>query len=152
MVFIYPQTDFFRITEKLTPDTSPLWGTMTAQHMLEHLLLVLKVGTGKIIGTVVTPEDKIPRAKAFLMSEKPMPQDYKAPFLPQDGLVPLEYSDFEMAKSKLAEEIIFFYEFYEKNPDAIFPHPVFGMCNAEEWDMMQRKHFTHHFAQFGLLE
>ncbi|MBX7242778.1 MAG: DUF1569 domain-containing protein [Bacteroidia bacterium] len=151
MNFIHPKTDYIRITEKFTSDATPLWGIMTPQHMLEHLLFVLKAGTGKIPVSVVTPEEKIPRTKAFLMSEHPMPRDFKAPYIPKDSLFPLEFPDFETAKAKLAEEIDFFYEYYENNPEAVFPHPVFGYCNKAEWDMMQRKHFTHHFTQFGIL-
>ena len=152
MPFFDLKTEFETVVAKLTPETKPLWGMMTAQHMLEHILLVINAGIGKFPVSIYTPEDKIPRSKAFLMSEKPMPREFKAPNLPQEETMPLRFPDFETAKEKLRQGIANFYAYYENNPEAIHPHPVFGMCNFEEWDMMQRKHFTHHFTQFGLLE
>ncbi len=151
MNFINPQTDYEQIVGKLNSDSLPLWGIMSAQHMLEHLLLVINIGIGKFQVEVVTPEDKLPRTKAFLMSDKPMPREFKAPYIPENDTMPLHYPNFETAKQKLKAGLETFYALYAQNPDAVFPHPVFGVCNAQEWEMIQRKHFTHHFAQFGLL-
>lgn len=138
---------------QLQPETSPLWGTMTAQHVVEHLLLIVEASIGKshIPITVVIPEEKLPRYKAVLMGEQPFPRDFKAPMLPQDSLLPLRYSDLTTAKDALHKAVEAFFHYYEENPTAIHPHPVFGYCNFEEWKWFHTKHFTHHYHQFGLL-
>ncbi|MFY8020551.1 MAG: DUF1569 domain-containing protein, partial [Bacteroidia bacterium] len=45
-----------------------------------------------------------------------------------------------------------FVDFWEKHPESIFNHPVFGPLNKQEWMKFQSKHFTHHFTQFGIFE
>lgn len=150
-MFINLKTEAEALIDSFHPDMQPAWGMMSAQHVLEHLLFVMEVATGPKRYEVLTPTERIERTQAFLMSEKPMPREFKAPFLPQEGLVPLVYPDLDAAKTALKQGLKDFFAYFEENPDAIIPHPIFGMCNKEQWEMIQRKHFTHHFLQFGLL-
>ena len=138
---------------QLQPDTQPVWGLMTAQHVVEHLLLVLNVSIAKfkIPIEVVTPAEKLPKYKASLMGDFPFPHDFKAPFLPKEDLLPLRYADLEAAKDALYQGIDNFFAYYEANPNITNPHPIFGDCHFEEWQRFHAKHFTHHFEQFGLL-
>jgi len=41
--------------------------------------------------------------------------------------------------------------FLTKNTDFRAVHPFFGELTAEQWLLFQKKHFTHHLSQFGLL-
>lgn len=138
---------------KLDKDATALWGMMTAQHAVEHLLLILSVSTGKYGSKIAieTPLEKLPKYKASLMGDYPFPQDFKAPILPKDSLLPLVYDSLAVAKVELLKGIDAFFAYYQENPQATHTHPVFGDCNFEEWKRFHRKHFTHHFAQFGLL-
>ena len=45
--------------DKLTSETKPLWGDMSAQRMVEHLTDTLKIASGKIKFPLEIPEDKI---------------------------------------------------------------------------------------------
>jgi hypothetical protein len=44
-----------------------------------------------------------------------------------------------------------FEELFENNPDLKTLHPYYGLLNAEGWQKLNHKHFTHHFTQFGLI-
>lgn len=150
-MFINLKTEAEALIDSFSPEMQPAWGMMSAQHVVEHLLFVIEVAIGSKRYEVLTPIERIERTQAFLMSEKPMPREFKAPFIPQDGSPPLIYPDLDTAKAALKQGLKDFFTYFEENPDAIIPHPIFGMCNKEQWEMIQRKHFTHHFLQFGLV-
>ncbi len=153
MAFIYfPDFDLNEYLSKLKIDTQPLWGSMTSQHMLEHMLLPLEIAQGKLVVEVVTPPEKVEKTKLlFLMSEAPLKRGFPAPFL-KEGLQDLKYSSLEEAGLALQNEISNFIKFWNENPEAGFNHPVFGLLNKAEWTKFQSKHFTHHFTQFGIFE
>jgi len=134
----------------LKSDQNPLWGKMSAQHMLEHLILTVKMGNGKLKLECINSPEKLPTLKNFLMSSKPMPKGFVNPVIGPDNL-PLNYSSLEEAKNKLEEEIVDYYCFFEENPDAKPVNVTFGALTKSEWDQFHKKHFTHHLVQFGLL-
>jgi hypothetical protein len=134
----------------LKSNQNPLWGNMSAQHMVEHLILAVKMGNGKLKLECITPPDKLPTFKKFLMSSRPMPKGFVNPVIGPDNL-PLNYSSLDEAKSKLEEEIEDYHRFFEENPDAKTMNVTFGELNKTEWDQFHKKHFTHHLEQFGLL-
>ena len=101
----------------LTPDQKPLWGKMSAQHMVEHLILAFKMSNGKLKFECINPPEKLPTLKKFLMSSRPMPKGFVNPVIGPDNL-PLNYSSLDEAKNKLEEEIEDYYRFFEENPDA----------------------------------
>ncbi len=139
------------LLEGLTPETKPLWGIMTAQHVLEHLKLTIHGSVGKIKLPLLQAEEKVPRSYAFLMSDKPLFRNVKLPFTSNDKPPPLHYANFEEAKAKLLAEIPKFYAYYQEEPEARNMHPFFGNLNFEEWQVFHYKHFTHHLTQFGLI-
>jgi len=134
----------------LKSDQKPVCGKMCAQHMVEHLILAVKMGNGKLKLECINPPDKLPTLKKFLMSSKPMPKGFVNPVIGTENL-PLNYSSLEEAKNKLEEEIEDFYSFFEENPDAKPVNATFGELNKTEWYHFHKKHFTHHLEQFGLL-
>lgn len=136
---------------KLTEDTAADWGIMTPQHMVEHLILVLKVSLEKIPVTLAIPEKYLPKQKAFLMSDRKFKQNLKAPGIPACSLLPLHYENLSNAKKELFKVIEAFYAFFEKQATKTTMHPAFGQLNKEEWEQFHYKHFQHHFTQFQLL-
>ena len=136
--------------EKLTAETKPKWGKFSAQHMLEHLGNTLVIATSKKEIPVITPEEKIPAYRKFLMSDEPFSHDIPNPFV---GTEPpaLRFENLEIAKTKLLAALENFHKFFRENPEATPVHPFFGQLNYEEWLQFQRKHFRHHFTQFGLV-
>ncbi|MBK7104881.1 MAG: hypothetical protein IPH62_06325 [Ignavibacteriae bacterium] len=141
----------FSLLEKLTTETKPNWGIMTAQHMIEHLILAVKTSNGKFsIDKCLSPPDKYPILKRFLQSSKPLPKDFVNPVL-GEGLQPLIYSDLDSAKDELKLQIEEFYNYFKENPSAQPMNATFGPLNFDEWKIFHTKHFTHHFTQFGLI-
>jgi hypothetical protein len=135
---------------KLNPQQKALWGKMTPQHMVEHLILAVQMSNGKLKLECFNPPEKIPTLKRFLMSNRPMPKGFVNPVIGPDNL-PLNYSSLDESKNKLEEEIEDYYRFFEENPDVRPVNVTFGELNKEEWDVFHKKHFTHHLSQFGLL-
>ena len=134
----------------LTPDHRPLWGSMNAQQMVEHLSMIIDVAVGRIEMELITPDKYLAKSKAFLMSDKPMPVEYNAPFLKESDF-DIRADSFEASKQTFYQQIRDFEAYYEAHPEAIHMHPNFGPLNGEEWHWLQRKHCTHHLKQFGLV-
>ncbi len=134
----------------LNKDVKALWGKMCPQHMVEHLILAVKMSNGKLKLECINPPEKIPSLKRFLMSSRPMPKLFVNPVVGKD-LRPLKYSSLEAAVEKLKNEIDDYVLFFENNPGAKPVNITFGELNKEEWDVFHKKHFTHHLSQFGLL-
>jgi len=136
---------------KLSAESPPLFGIMTAQHMLEHLLATILISYGKLQTKLFNPADKAAKAKQLLIySEIDFPKGMKAPMI-GDELPALRFPSIEIVKDKLAFEIAQFESYYRENARATQLHPVLGELNYEEWIIFHNKHFTHHFIQFNLL-
>lgn len=142
--------DFLEPLKKLEPDANPLWGKMTSQHMVEHLILSVKMSCGKLNVECFSPKEKLSVLKKILMSDRPLPRNFVNPII-GESLLPLEHESLEKSKMTLAAEIKNYYDFFDENPDAVFINPTFGELNKLEWDIFHQKHFTHHLSQFGLI-
>lgn len=142
-----------KLLNNLTESTKPNWGKMTAQQMLEHLETTLLYSIGEPeVEKCFTPEEHLEKYQDSLYNHRKMPKDFPAPFLPEDGTLPeLKYKNLEQAKEKFLENLQKYQIYYRENPEAEHLHFVFGKLNKEMMELMHRKHFTHHFEQFGLL-
>lgn len=134
---------------KLFEGLKPIWGKMTPQHMVEHLVLTFRISSGKWKVECVTPPERIPLMKKILMSERPLPKGYINPVV-GEGLTDLMYPNIETAKEELKKEIEDYIKFFDENPEAEIVNPTFGSLNKEEWKQFHRKHMKHHFEQFGI--
>lgn len=152
MAFIELEEDALRAPlSRLTSEHSPQWGGMKPQQMVEHLIRSLRISQGTEKQTLKIPEEKLGEMRTFLFSEKPMPKEVKsATMLDEEGSY--WYSDLEEAKEVFLKEWERFKEVYEQNPEKTENHPVFGELDRKGWEQVHRKHFTHHFQQFGLIE
>ena len=137
----------------LTVNTTPLWGKMSPQQMVEHLELSLLIGLGEPEAeTCYTPEEQLEKFQDSLYNHRKMPKEFLAPFLPQDGSLPeLKYKNLDVAKTALLDTLKRFVVYYKENPKAEHANYVFGKLNKEMMELFQQKHFTHHFEQFGLI-
>ncbi|MBF4986536.1 phenylacetic acid degradation bifunctional protein PaaZ, partial [Nonlabens mediterrranea] len=107
------QTVFPEITEsyiksafaKLEANAKPNWGTMTPQHMVEHLEMSYRIASGEIQDfEVATPDEYLEKVAATLWNYDKMPQNHKMPLMKQDGtLEDLIHEDLETAKTKMLE-------------------------------------------------
>jgi oxepin-CoA hydrolase / 3-oxo-5,6-dehydrosuberyl-CoA semialdehyde dehydrogenase len=143
-------SEIIQHVDKLTKDTKPLWGKMTAQHMIEHLIFALRISNGKLTVGCFIPEERWSTVGKILMSERPLPKNFINPII-GENLIPLEFVNLAESKNNLRKEFEDFLRYFIEHPDATFLNPTFGQLNKAEWEMFHKKHFTHHFGQFGLL-
>jgi len=136
--------------DDLQPLTKQLWGKMSAQHMVEHLIFAIKLSNNKMKAACFNPPEKIPVLKKFMMSSRPFPREFINPVI-GENLIPLIHNSLKDAIRNLSIEVEDYYKFFEENPDAVLTNPTFGDLNKEEWVVFHEKHFRHHFEQFGLI-
>jgi len=123
---------------------------MTAKKMLIHLIQSSKMmhfGNN----TLLIKEEYVEKAIAFLYTDKAI----------KKGLVVLNdigfnftdniNQDIEELKEQLIESTNTMLAFLTKNKDFKAIHPFFGELTAAQWSIFQRKHYTHHLSQFGLI-
>lgn len=135
---------------KLTDEIKPLWGKMTPQHMVEHLILTFRICNGSRVVDIITEDRLLPIQKRFLLSDKPLPKLFINPVI-GENLLPLEFVDMNTGKDILISELNKYEEYFNLNPDSKPAHPVFGYLSKSEWDVFHKKHFEHHFSQFGII-
>ena len=93
----YLTTTIPELLTQLTPEKNPLWGMITPQHMIEHLIVVYKLSMGRFNVPVVSKEEDWPRLKEYLMKDSPMRRNVPAPNGKSD-LQPLRFADLDEAK------------------------------------------------------
>jgi len=136
----------------LTEDTKPLWGTMSPQQMVEHLEYSTRVSSGDIQDfEIATPQKVLEKVHATLYNYDKMPREFPAPTQLEEALKTAKYPDLATAKEQLLEAYDDYIEFFKMHPEAELKNIVFGNLNRYDWHLFHRKHFNHHFEQFGLL-
>ena len=154
------QTVFVEMTDekiaeclsKLNEDSKAVWGSMSAQGMLEHLEYTYRIASGEIQDfEIATPEKILEKVTATLYNYEKMPREYDFPLAEESKIEELLHPDLETAKTKMLEARQDYLDFFKENPDAILKNVVFGELNKFEWYLVERKHLNHHFEQFGLI-
>ena len=98
----------------------------------------------------MNPPEKLPVLKRFLLSPRPLPKNFINTVIGGD-LKPLINKDLESALKTLLNEIDKIGVYFINNPEALPINPTFGPLNKEEWIRFHKKHFNHHFEQFGII-
>lgn len=145
------RTKLVSCLQQLDPATPPRWGKMNVQQMIEHYSReALRNANGKLKAPeiVVSPE-QLERMRTFLMSEKPFRENTINPLMGADP-VPLRFKTVQAAIGALQEELICFFDVYEKNPGLTIRNPFFGDLNFEQNVQLLYKHALHHLRQFGV--
>lgn len=132
--------------EKLSPETTPAWGSMDVAQMLKHLKTTLMVTTGEV--TMHTPpwhkRVLFRLFKSTLYNDSP----WKKNLPTARELKMTEPEDFETQMKELKATINTFLGI--SFPDGRRKHPVFGTFTKQQWGQSQYKHFDHHLRQFGV--
>lgn len=136
--------------KNLTENSQREFGIMSPQHMVEHLILTVKLSYGRIKIPEFEPNEKqLAQKQALIYTEITFPRGVRAPGL-GDQLLELRFSDLSTAKLELLKSINDYNSFFEETPESMTMHPRFGKLNHEEWERFHKKHFEHHFEQFGI--
>jgi hypothetical protein len=135
----------------MSVDQKPLWGQMTPQHMVEHIVGSWRISNGRSkVGTVLS-EDEVAKRRLFLFSDDPYAKNIPNPVFSK-GLPPLRKASLADAIDLLEDEMRAFFAYHKSHPDAVEIHPVFGPLDVHGWLVFQSKHMSHHMAQFDLLK
>ncbi|MDF3079403.1 MAG: hypothetical protein K0S09_3292 [Sphingobacteriaceae bacterium] len=133
---------------KLTPESSAQWGTMTVSQMLAHCNVTYEL---------VYEENKHPKPGMFMKfilktivkptvtGEKP----YKQSLRTAPAFIIKDDKDFTTEKDRLISHINTTQQLGEAHFDGKESHS-FGVLNKKEWNTMFYKHLDHHLRQFGV--
>ena len=135
----------------LKENTPAHWGGMGPQHMVEHLIFHFRTALGQIPTEVKTAEDRLEKFQEGLWNYHAMPRDFKHPNLDPDKASELEFASLSEAKTALLSLWDEYQAWFKANPGKETPNAVFGLLDKWHWDLLGRKHFDHHFRQFGLI-
>ncbi len=142
--------ELLELLGQLSDQSKPLWGMMTAQHMVEHLIFIFENSSGVREIKLLIPEDKLPKYVAFLRSNYGFTRNFKFAMLPENELVSLRYDSLEESLEALEENIKMFFEYINAVNFSNTIHPYYGSLNKEDSILFQYKHAMHHLMQFGL--
>jgi hypothetical protein len=136
--------------QRLDPATPPRWGKMSVQAMIEHYAIdALRNASGRLeIKKILTPPENLDRMREFMMSDKPFRENTKNPLMGEDP-EPLRFKTVQAAIGALQEELIYFFEVFEKEHGLTTRNPFFGDLNFEQNVQLLYKHALHHLRQFG---
>jgi hypothetical protein len=145
------RTRLVTLLQQLPPATEARWGKMNVQQMIEHLGGdAFRTASGRLVfEKILTAPEQLARMRAFMMSEKPFKENIVNPLMGEDPL-PLRYKTVQGAIGALQQELIIFFEIFEKNPLLITRNPFYGDLNFDENVQLLYKHALHHLRQFGV--
>jgi hypothetical protein len=145
------RTKLISYFQQLDPATPPRWGKMNVQQMIEHYAGdAVRNASGRLrIDNILTPPENLQRMRDFMMSDKPFKENTKNPLLKDEPPAP-RYKTVQGAIGALQQELIWFFEAFEKNPALTTRNPFFGDLNFEQNVQLLYKHALHHLRQFGV--
>lgn len=121
------------------------------QQMIEHLAgVAIRNANGRLqTPQIVTPPEKLEGMREFMMSDKPFRENTRNPLLAEEP-APLRYRTTQAAIGALQQELIYFFEAFERDHSLRTRNPFFGDLNFEENVQLLHKHALHHLRQFGV--
>ena len=133
---------------RLRQGTIPVWGKMTAQQMVEHMIEQVRYSYEKLTFVFDVPDDEARRAKQeWIYTDAQIGPNLVLGPLPAAN----EYPDLHTAIEKLMAELEDF-DRYFKTAGTVVNHGAFGPMDYNEWLIWHGKHLAHHFRQFGLID
>lgn len=145
------RTKLITCLQRLDPATPARWGKMNVQQMIEHYAGdAVRNANGRLkIDTIITPPENLGSMREFLMSEKPFRENTRNVLMGEEP-PPLRYKTVQGAIGALQQELIYFFEDFEKNTALTTRNPFFGDLNFEQNVQLLYKHALHHLRQFGV--
>lgn len=141
---------FIPLLKQIPSDTTPQWGKMTLQQMIEHFSDSVRIASGKTVHTdFVFPPEQLQKFREFVLSEKTFKENTVNPLLPEIPAPVINVSA-EEAVNELQKEIDFFFSVFEKNNLQVTRNPFYGDLNYEENIHLLHKHALHHLRQFNV--
>ncbi len=145
------RTKLVPLLQRIDPSTTPRWGKMSFQQMVEHLAGdAVRNASGRLkFDTILTAPEKLAAMRDFVLSEKPFRENTKNPLMKEEP-ESTRYKTVQAAIGALQQELIYFFEAFEKNPQLVTRNPFFGDLSFEQNVQLLHKHALHHLKQFGV--
>jgi len=145
------RTKLVSYLQQLDPATPPRWGKMSVQQMIEHFGgdAIRNAYDRLKIETIITPPENLRLMQEFMMGDKPFKENTINPLLGEEP-APLRYKTIQAAIGALQQELIYFFEAFEKDHGLITRNPFFGDLTFEQSVQLLYKHALHHLRQFGV--
>ena len=94
------QTEILTLLSNLDASAQPKFGLMTPQHTVEHLVVLVQISNGKKNVELTIKEETAAKWKQNLLyTDTEFPKGFKAPMLPKDSLLPLQFNSLNDAIS-----------------------------------------------------
>ena len=137
--------DMLTRLDRLTPESQPLWGTMSAGRMLCHLCdyfdLALGRTTARQYGSAFAR--KMARFVVFGL-RLPFPKNVRT--LPE--FLVTDPAEFEADRTRLKQQME---DFVSRKDESDWPaNPVFERLSGRQWADLAYRHNDHHLRQFGV--
>jgi hypothetical protein len=142
---------FIPLLKGLSAEEKGRWGLMNGQHMVEHFDGAVKIANGKLVLPMINKDLELEKARAFLLSEKPLKENTKTPLMGNEP-PPLRKPDMGAAIAGLQKELDIFFEAFDKDPSLKTTNPLFGELDYAMNVQLLYKHAIHHLRQFGLID
>jgi hypothetical protein len=141
---------FIPLLKQIPSDTTPQWGKMSLQQMIEHFSDSVRIASGKTVHTdFIFPPEQLQKIREFMLSDKPFKENTVNPLMPEVP-APVVNPSADEAIAELQKEISFFFSVFEKNNLQVTRSPFYGDLNYEENVHLLYKHALHHLRQFGV--
>lgn len=144
------RNDLIFLLKHLAPDARGTWGAMNGQQMVEHLVDVVKNASGKLKLPMVNQGERLQKARDFMFSDKPFPENIKNPFINETPPAPRKPT-MQGAIDKLQQELNYFFDVFENDPSFTTHNAFFGELDFGGNVHLLYKHARHHLRQFGLV-
>lgn len=137
--------EYCRRVNRLTPESTPRWGTFTAAEMVAHLNDALRMATGELTVKPKSGPLRVFPLKQLILSVVPFPKG--APTAPE---LLARCRDADLAAEQKAFAAIAEQAARRKATDPSPDHPAFGRMSYGAWGKLICKHTEHHLRQFGI--
>jgi hypothetical protein len=130
---------------RLTPDTAPQWGRMSAAQMLAHCADALRMAYGDLAcAPKQLPLARLGIVKWLALNVLPFPKS--APTARE--LIARQPTGWEEERDAVQELVA---RFARETARSGWPvHPLFGDLTGAQWGQLAWKHLDHHLRQFGV--
>ncbi len=144
------KNEYLPLIKSLDAQSMRKWGKMNVHQMIEHMAAAFRMGSKRDIYTsILTPDERIQKMQAFVLSDTPFKENTKNILLPDE---PLPYTSelIEESIKDLQNEVEYFFTFWNENPEITVRNPFFGDLDYAHWIGLLYKHAWHHLNQFGI--
>lgn len=128
---------------RLSPESKPAWGQLTAPRMICHVSDQLRVALGDL-----PSKDQSNLVKRTLVRLLVV----HTPFEPPPGKIQTAPEMLTTQPTSWEEDCGTFESLVQRLAESggFQPHPAFGPLSKDEWGRLSWKHINHHLRQFGV--